>query len=252
MPCVNPACLASLRVKLVRASYPASSRRGTDSSAAGEGIPRLTVVSWPALEDVREGGGGAWQGRHAIPPVAGGMPTCGGREGDPDPPRVAPPPLARRAKTAGLLRDPPVCEVVLVWRGSLLCWLGNRAGPLGTISGVETFDLELACLSEKSPVYVGCLPCKRGTHVRTLAAAHDWQERHWLGCCRSRLFESSESGVTPAAKYAELGDEPRPRCGCHDMVMLWSRRPDYRAGGRWECARGKLRSPTRSELAGSS
>jgi hypothetical protein len=84
-------------------------------------------------------------------------------------------------------------------------------------------------------IYVGCLPCAKGTWVGTLDAAHAWTERHWLTCKRTKELTSRQRGVTPKEKYAEVGEE-RPRCDCHGEPMVWSRRPRRQEGGEWSCA----------------
>lgn len=88
-------------------------------------------------------------------------------------------------------------------------------------------------------IYVGCLPCGKGSRVETLEGAHAWQERHWLACKRGALFAPASNGVTPRQKYEELeaAGEQRPCCKCHGEPMRWERSPRLHEGGRWRCKR---------------
>jgi hypothetical protein len=99
----------------------------------------------------------------------------------------------------------------------------------------------------KRNIYVGCLPCRKGTYVSSLETAHQWTEQHWAVCKRTKDFTILR-GIKPKQKYAELetAGEQRPRCECHDEPMVWTRREDYAAGGRWEHGR-KYPVPTLQE-----
>jgi hypothetical protein len=89
-------------------------------------------------------------------------------------------------------------------------------------------------------IYVGCLPCAKGTYVTALEGALNWQEQHFRVCKRTSDFASLR-GLTPKEKYAALkaAGEGRPLCSCHGLEMRWIRRERLKAGGEWTC-RGRL------------